>query len=78
MVVKPTKHRRRCDSAEALDRAMERGILVQRTMNSPIVVVAGIGSQRPAQVCLTQHNNVINAFAADRTDQPLGEAVLPR
>ena len=78
MVMKATKDRRRCDSAEALDRAMERGIFVQRAMNSSFVVIAGVGSHCPAQVCLAQHNDVINALAADRADQPLGEAVLPR
>jgi hypothetical protein len=59
--MKATKHRRRCDGAEALDRAMERGIFAQRAMNSPFVVVAGVGSQHPAKVGLAQHKDVVNA-----------------
>ena len=78
MVMEATQEAPRCDDAKALDRAMERGIFVQRAMNSPFIVIVRIALKRPAQVCFTQHNDVVDALAADRADQPFGKAVLPR
>src|SRR6202023_2764635 len=47
-------------------------------MCSDVVVVASIGSQGPAQMRLTKNDDMIQALAADRPDQPFGKAVLPR
>src|ERR1700737_2094697 len=43
----------------------------------PIVIVR-IVFQNPAQMCLAQNNDVIQTLAPDRSDQPLGKAILPR
>jgi hypothetical protein len=50
--MKAAKDRRGCDNAEALNRAMEWSIFVQRTMNSKFIVIAREGLQRSAQVRL--------------------------
>jgi hypothetical protein len=42
-VVKTVEDRLRCDDAEALNRARERGLFAQRAMNSRFVVISGIG-----------------------------------
>src|ERR1700730_5589647 len=47
-------------------------------MCSDVVVVTSIGSQGPAQMRLTKNDDMIQALAAERTDQPLGKAILPR
>src|SRR6202790_4357607 len=47
-------------------------------MCSDVVVVTSIGSQDPAQMRLTKNDDMIQALAADRPDQPFGKAVLPR
>src|ERR1700716_2927937 len=47
-------------------------------MCSDVVVVSSIGSQGPAQMRLTKNDDMIQALAADRPDQPCGKAVLPR
>ena len=47
-------------------------------MCSDVVVVTGIGSQDPAQMRLTKNDDMIQALAADRPDQPFGKAILPR
>src|SRR5260370_6326654 len=47
-------------------------------MRSDVVVIAGIGSQNSAQMRLAQDNDVVQALAPDRSDQPLGKAILPR
>ena len=45
-------------------------------MRSEIVVVAGICSKDPAQMGLAEDDDVIEALAADRTNQPLCMPVL--
>src|SRR5580700_6513155 len=47
-------------------------------MCSDVVVVTTIGSQGPAQMSLTKNDDMIQALAADRPDQPFGKAILPR
>src|ERR1700721_2170617 len=47
-------------------------------MCSDVVVVKTIGSQGPAQMSLTQNDDMIQALGADPPDQPFGKAVLPR
>ena len=36
-----------------------------------------VASQNPTQMPLAQDNEMVNALAADRPDQPFGEGVLP-
>src|SRR3979490_2797957 len=47
-------------------------------MCSNFVVIASIGSKDSAQMHLAQDNDVVHTFTPDRSDQPLGNAVLPR
>src|SRR6202021_2131994 len=47
-------------------------------MCSDVVVVKTIGSQGPAQMSLTQNDDMIQALGADPPDQPFGKAILPR
>jgi hypothetical protein len=47
-------------------------------MSPQRIVVGSILRQYPAQVCFTQNDYVVDALAPDRSDQPFGEAVLPR
>ena len=78
LMMKAAQDRRRCDNAEALNRTMERGIFVQRAMDSRFIVIARIGLQRAAQLSLAQRDDVVDALSTDRSDQPFGKAVLPR
>ncbi len=43
LMMKTAEDRLRCDDAEALNRARERGIFAQRAMNSRLVVISGVG-----------------------------------
>ena len=63
--------------AEPLDRPMARRILVQGQMRSELVVIADVGRKDPAQMGLAEDDDVIEAFPADRADQPLRMPVLP-
>jgi hypothetical protein len=46
-------------------------------MSPCAVVIAGIGFEDTAKVSFAEHNNMIEAFPADGTDQPLRIRVLP-
>ena len=63
--------------AEALDRPLARWILAQGQMRSEFIVIDGICGKDLPQVGLTEDDDVIEAFPADRADQPLRLAVLP-
>src|SRR5205807_10481577 len=78
LVMKASKDRLGCDDAEALNRPMEGGILVERAMNARFIIISGILAQDPAQVCLPEHGQVVETFPSDRADQPLDVRVLPR
>src|ERR1019366_8623211 len=47
-------------------------------MRSHAVVIVRIVFQNPTQMFLTQDNDVVQTLAPDRSDQPLGKAILPR
>src|SRR5882724_849140 len=47
-------------------------------MRSDTVVVMGVRFQNPTQMHLAQDNHMIDALAPDRSDQPFGNAILPR
>src|ERR1700723_897766 len=47
-------------------------------MRSDVIVIVGVGFQDPTQMHLAQDNDVVHTFTPDRSDQPLGKAVLPR
>ena len=76
-MMKSAENRLSSEPAEPLDRPMDRRILLETQMRSEIVVIKGIGSKNPAQMCLAKDDDVIEAFAADRADQSLRVPVLP-
>src|SRR5674476_733452 len=59
MVVKAAEDRLRCDGADALNRAMKRGVLVQRSMSPQLIIIGGICAEDPAQVRFTEHDHVV-------------------
>src|SRR5204862_4147887 len=66
LVMKAAEDRLRCDDAEALNRPMEWGILVQRAVNARFIIIRGIPTQDPAQVRLPKYDHVVETFPADR------------
>jgi hypothetical protein len=78
LVMKTAKDRSRYDNSEALNSAREPGIFVQRVMNSQPVVISGIRFEHAAQMGLAEEHHVVDTFTSDRSDQSLGEGVLPR
>ena len=52
-------------------------VLVEREMRPGVMMILKIARQYAAQVTLAEDDNVIQTFAADRTDQSLDIWVLP-
>src|SRR5260370_27627001 len=76
--MKAAEDRLGCDDAEALNRPVEWGILVQRAMNPRFIIIRGIPTQNPAQVRLPEYDHVVETFPSDRADQSLDVRILPR
>ena len=75
-MVKSAEDRLGSELAEALDRTTARRILVQGQVRSDFIVIAGVGRKDPAQMGLTEDDDMIQAFPADRADQSLRMPVL--
>jgi hypothetical protein len=56
---------------------MERGVLVQRSMGPRLIIVGSVRTYDSAQVRLTEYDHVVQAFSADRANEPLNVSVLP-
>ena len=60
-----------------LDRPDVRRILVEREVRARLVVIGEVAGQDAAQVSFAEHENMIEALAPDRADEPLDEWILP-
>jgi hypothetical protein len=76
MVMKSAKNGVRFDDSGPLNRARDRRIFIQRPVRSGVIVIASIGSQDSAQMCLAQDDEMVHALAPDRSDQPFGKAIV--
>src|SRR5271169_3039528 len=47
-------------------------------MCSDVIIIGSIGLKDPAQMGLAQDDEVVHTLTPDRSDQPFGEAILPR
>jgi hypothetical protein len=59
----------RGDATALLNGQTTRRIFVQRQMRSVFVLVANVGTKNSTQVGVTEDDNVIGAFPADRANQ---------
>jgi hypothetical protein len=66
------------DDADALNCSMERGIFVERAMNSRRIIIGNILPKDPTQMRLRKHDHVVETLPSNHADQPLGVRVLPR
>jgi hypothetical protein len=78
LMMKASQDRLGSDDADALNRSMERGIFVERAMNSRPIIIGNILPKDPTQMRLPKHDHVVETFPSDRADQPLGVRILPR
>jgi len=59
------------------DRASIRAVFVERKMSPRAVIVIDVREQDAAQMALVDHEYMIQALAANRSDDPLDVWVLP-
>src|SRR5262249_47290295 len=52
-------------------------VLIEREMGARLMVIDEVTGQDSTQVSFAKDKNVVEAGAADRTDQALGEGILP-
>src|SRR5437764_10932429 len=57
---------------------MEGSVFIQRAMNSAFIIIGGERDEDPTQVCLREHEQVIDALPPDGADQSFRKAILPR
>src|SRR6184192_3003361 len=76
MVMKAAEDGRRYDAAHVLDGAINRSVLVERPMSPQPYNRWRTSSE--SGVSALRNNQMVDALASDRSDQPFGEAVLPR
>src|SRR2546426_5449282 len=55
----------------------KRAGVVQGLMGTDGVVVGEVRAQQAAEMALIEHDDVVQAFPADRADQAFGEGILP-
>src|SRR5438876_8273848 len=68
----------RYDAALVLDGATDRSVLVERPMSPQLIIIGGILRQTRHKCASPKTTEMVDALASDRSDQPFGEAVLPR
>ena len=76
-MMKSAENRPRGDVTEPLNGPTVRRILVQRQMRSVFVVIADVGTKNSTQVDVAEDDDVIEAFPADRANQPVRMPILP-
>ena len=67
----------RVDAPNGLNSSRHRCILIQRKMGSRSVVVVLVQKEQLAQVPLAKDDDMVQAFPAERANQPFRMAVLP-
>jgi hypothetical protein len=77
LMMKSAENRPRGDTTEPLNGPTVRRILVQRQMRSVFVVITDVGTKNSTQVGVAEDDDVIEAFPADRANQPLRMPILP-
>ncbi len=78
-MVKPADLRNRDHLAVVwrLDGASIRAVFVERQMRPRAVIVIDVRDQDAAQMALVDHNYMVQALAANRTDDRLDVRILP-
>ena len=66
------------DRLEAGDRPNIGCVLVEREMGARLMVIGEVPRQDSTQVPFVEDQDMVEALAADRTDQALDEWILPR
>ena len=61
-----------------VDASWRRRVLLKGEMGSRPMIIGDVSSKHATQMCLAQNDDVIQTFAAQRSDQSLRVRILPR
>jgi hypothetical protein len=76
-VVQSAKDRIRNNVSKPLDWACVGRVLGERNVSSPFVIIGRIPCENSSKVLSVEHNQMIRALAAHRSDQPFNISILP-
>jgi hypothetical protein len=76
-VVQPAENWAAKNLPGPFDGTRERRILLQGEMCAGAIIIFHVRQQQVAEVAFAEHDNVVEAFPSDRTDQSFGIPVLP-
>ena len=71
VVMQAAEDRDRSDSTDGLNGPAYRCVLAQCEMRANAITIGGLSGQDSAQMCLTEYDDMVEAFPSDRTDRPL-------
>ena len=77
LMVQTSKNWAGNDASSFGDSACDWRILFQRQVRAYLIVIFQVRHQYVTEMALAEHNNVVKAFPADRTDQPFSICILP-
>ena len=63
--------------ADGLSLPMDGSILIESAMGPRSIVIGSVFAKNPAQVCLAEHDQLVDTFPSDRADQSLCVPILP-
>ncbi len=69
-MVEPAKNRMRDNVSELLDRACAGRVLPERNVSSHFIIIGGVFRKNSSKVLCVENNQMIDALASDRADQP--------
>jgi hypothetical protein len=76
-VVQPAENWAAKNLPGPFDGTRERRILLQREMCAGAIIIFHVRQQQVAEAAFAEHDNVVEAFPSDRTDQSFGIPDLP-
>ena len=77
-MVQAAENRPRLDASYWLHGTVDRCVLTQGEMRASLIIIVDVAGQHMAQVPLSEHDDMVKALPADRADQTLRIAILPR
>ena len=78
LVMKTADHGSALDASNRLNGSPGRCVLTKGQMGASRVVIVDVAGKHMTQVPFPEHDNVVQTLPADRTNQSLRIAILPR
>ena len=77
LMMQSAEDRQSLNEPGGLDSPSARRVFGQRQVRADAIVVVGVTAEHMTKVPLAEHDDVVKAFPAERSDQALRVAILP-